>query len=82
MANARSHLQLSEERKGELLEDAPILPVASVDGDDSPHLSPMWFATDNASVLAFTTRGSSQKAKKLERDSRSCVGSWDHRKLG
>ena len=70
MANARARIQLTEEEQRELIEDARILQIASIDTDGRPHLVPMWFVFDDDGVMAFTTYGSSQKVKNLERDPR------------
>ncbi|PZC43936.1 MAG: Nitroimidazol reductase NimA, pyridoxamine 5'-phosphate oxidase superfamily [Chloroflexi bacterium] len=70
MANARSRIQLTEDEQRELIEDARILQIASIDPDGRPHLLPMWFVFDDQGAIAFTTYGSSQKVKDLERDPR------------
>lgn len=70
MANARARIQLTEEEQRELIEDARILQIASIDPDGRPHLVPMWFVFDDEGVIAFTTYGASQKVKNLERDPR------------
>lgn len=70
MANARARIQLTEEEQRELIEEARILQIASIDPDGRPHLVPMWFVYDDDGVMAFTTYGSSQKVKNLERDPR------------
>ena len=70
MPNARSRIQLTEEEQRELIETARILQIASINPDGRPHLIPMWFVLDDEGVLAFTTYGTSQKVRNLERDPR------------
>lgn len=70
MPNARSRIQLTNEEQRELIEDARILQIASINPDGRPHLVPMWFVYDDEGVLVFTTYGSSQKVKNLKRDPR------------
>jgi PPOX class probable F420-dependent enzyme len=70
MSNARDRIRLSEAEQHELLEDARVLQIASILPDGRPHLVPMWFARDDEGLLIFSTYGSSQKIKNLERDPR------------
>ena len=70
MPNARERIQLSELEQDELLEAARVLQIASISPDGRPHLVPMWFARDDEGLLVFSTYGTSQKIKNLERDPR------------
>jgi PPOX class probable F420-dependent enzyme len=70
MPNAQSRIELTAEEQRELIEDARILQIASIDPDGLPHLVPMWFVFDDEGVLTFTACGSSQKVKNLERNPR------------
>ncbi len=70
MPNARDRIRLTEAEQDELLETARVLQIASILPDGRPHLVPMWFARDDDGLLIFSTYGSSQKIKNLERDPR------------
>lgn len=73
MTNARSRLALTNDEERALLEEVRTLYVASIGTDGRPHLVPMWFALDDAGLIAFTTYGKSQKVRNLERDPRITV---------
>jgi PPOX class probable F420-dependent enzyme len=73
MTNARDRIRLTEGEQRELLEEARTLHVASILPNGRPHLVPMWFVVDDDGLLAFTTYGTSQKVKNLERDPRITV---------
>jgi PPOX class probable F420-dependent enzyme len=73
VTNRRSRIELSEEEQAELLRSARILQVASINADGRPHLVPMWFDFDDEGLLVFTTYGTSQKVRNLERDPRITV---------
>ncbi|MPZ99402.1 MAG: TIGR03618 family F420-dependent PPOX class oxidoreductase [Dehalococcoidia bacterium] len=73
MTNARARIQLTEAEQRELFAQSRILQVASINPDGTPHLVPMWFEVDDEGVLAFTTYGTSQKVRNLERDPRLTV---------
>jgi PPOX class probable F420-dependent enzyme len=73
MVNQRSRIELSDDEQREILEQARILQVASINKDGRPHLVPMWFVFDDAGRLAFTTYGRAQKVRNLERDPRITV---------
>lgn len=70
MPNARDRIRLTEAEQDELIEGAQTLQIASILPDGRPHLVPMWFARDDDGLLIFSTYGSSQKIKNLERDPR------------
>jgi PPOX class probable F420-dependent enzyme len=70
MTNARDRIRLTEAEQDELLGGARVLQIASILPDGRPHLVPMWFARDDDGLLIFSTYGSSQKIKNLERDPR------------
>lgn len=73
MTNARDRIRLTDAEQEQLLQHATVLQVASILPDGRPHLVPMWFVSDDEGLLAFTTYGSSQKIKNLERDPRITV---------
>lgn len=73
MPNPRAHLVLTETEQAELLRDARVLQVASINRDGTPHLVPMWFTLDDDGLIAFTTYGMSQKIRNLDRDERITV---------
>jgi PPOX class probable F420-dependent enzyme len=73
MPNPRARLVLTEAEQAELLREACTLQVASINRDGTPHLVPMWFVLDDEGLIAFTTYGTSQKVRNLERDPRITV---------
>lgn len=73
MPNPRTALVLTEAEQAELLREARVLQVASINRDGTPHLVPMWFTLDDDGLIAFTTYGTSQKVRNLERDPRITV---------
>ncbi len=73
MANARDRIRLTQAEQDELLEDARTIHIASLSPDGRPHLVPMWFARDDDGLIVFSTYGTSQKIKNLERDPRITV---------
>ena len=73
MTNRRSQITLSDEDQRTLLAEARTLYIASVNPDGRPHLVPMWFGIDDDGLIAFTTYGTSQKVRNLERDPRITV---------
>ncbi len=73
MPNPRAHLILTDAEQAELLREARILQVASINHDGTPHLVPMWFETDDDGVIVFTTYATSQKVLNLDRDPRITV---------
>ncbi|MEX1023375.1 MAG: TIGR03618 family F420-dependent PPOX class oxidoreductase [Dehalococcoidia bacterium] len=73
MPNSRAAIALTEDEQRELLSSARVLQVASLNPDGRPHLVPMWFELDDEGVLAFTTYGTAQKVRNLERDPRVTV---------
>lgn len=73
MPNRRAAIELTEDEQRELIAQARILQVASINADGRPHLVPMWFEVDDEGVIVFTTYGTSQKVVNLERDPRVTV---------
>ncbi len=73
MTNQRSRITLDEAEQRSLLQTARTLQIASIGPDGRPHLVPMWFALDEDGLIVFTTYGSSQKVRNLERDPRITV---------
>lgn len=73
MPNRRAAIELTEDEQRELVREARILQVASINADGRPHLVPMWFELDDEGLIVFTTYGTSQKVVNLERDPRVTV---------
>ena len=73
MANRRTAIQLSAEEQREFLATARTLQIATIGPSGQPHLVPMWFGVDDDGRIIFTTYGSAQKIKNLERDPRITV---------
>ena len=73
MPNPRARLALTDAEQRQLLEEARTLFVASIGADGRPHLVPMWFALNDAGLIAFTTYGTAQKVWNVERDPRITV---------
>lgn len=73
MPNPRAALALTKSEQAEILSEARVIQVASINRDGTPHLVPMWFAMDDEGVIAFTTYGTSQKTLNLERDPRITI---------
>ncbi|MEX2446709.1 MAG: TIGR03618 family F420-dependent PPOX class oxidoreductase [Dehalococcoidia bacterium] len=73
MPDRRSRIALTDEEQRDLLHEAKTLYIASIGPDGRPHLVPMWFAPDDEGLVAFTTYGTSQKVRNLERDPRITV---------
>ena len=73
MTNQRTSIELSDDDQHDLLANARTLQVASLNANGWPHLVPMWFAIDDDGLIAFTTYGTSQKVRNLERDPRITV---------
>ena len=73
MPNPRARLEMDEDEQRALLEEVRTLQVASIGADGRPHLVPMWFALDDEGRIVFTTYGTSQKVRNLERDPRITV---------
>ncbi len=73
MPNRRAAIALTDDEQRELIAQARILQVASLNADGRPHLVPMWFEMDDEGVIVFTTYGTSQKVVNLERDPRVTV---------
>ena len=73
MTSQRNRLELDEADQRALLASAATLQVASLGTDGWPHLVPMWFSTDDEGLIVFTTYGTSQKVRNLERAPRITV---------
>jgi PPOX class probable F420-dependent enzyme len=52
--------------------------LATVQGDGSPHVAPIWFALDGREIV-FTTGADTVKGKTLQRDSRAALCVDDER---
>ena len=70
MPSKRDRIRMSDEELRAYLAEGRTLQVASVGRDGRPHLVPMWYAVDDEGCVVFTTYGSSQKVRNLERDPR------------
>lgn len=73
MTSQRHSIELSEDDQRTLMATARTLQVASLNPTGWPHLVPMWFAVDDDGLIVFTTYGTSQKVRNLERDPRITV---------
>jgi len=73
VTNQRRRITLDEAEQRELIANARTLQVASIGPDGRPHLVPMWFGIDDDGLIVFTTYGTSQKVRNLERDPRITV---------
>lgn len=73
MPNPRARLVLTEAEQAELLNEARVLQVASINRDGTPHLVPMWFVLDDEGLITFTTYATAQKTLNLDRDPRVTV---------
>ena len=73
MTNQRNKIELDEGEQHDLLATARTLQVASLNPTGWPHLVPMWFCVDDDGLISFTTYGTSQKVRNLERDPRITV---------
>lgn len=73
MTNQRNSIELTEEEQQALFASARTLQVASLNPTGWPHLVPMWFCVDDDGLISFTTYGTSQKVRNLERDPRITV---------
>ncbi|MEI7924649.1 MAG: pyridoxamine 5'-phosphate oxidase family protein [Chloroflexota bacterium] len=73
MTNQRNKIELDEADQQELLATGRTLQVASLNPTGWPHLVPMWFCVDDEGLISFTTYGTSQKVRNLERDPRITV---------
>jgi PPOX class probable F420-dependent enzyme len=63
---------MTEEERNQFLATARTCRVATVNGDGSPHLTPLWFVWDGAS-LWLTSITQSQRWQNLQRDDRVAV---------
>ena len=70
MPSMRDRIRMSDEELRAYLAEGRTIQVASVGRDARPHLVPMWYAVDDEGCVVFTTYGSSQKVRNLERDPR------------
>ena len=65
-------IAMSEEERDEFLALQRTCRVATLNGDGSPHLTPLWFVWDGAS-LWLTSLTRSQRWENLQRDARVAV---------
>ena len=70
MPSQRRRIELTPEEQRDLIAAARTVQVASIGPHGWPHLVPMWFGVDEAGRIVFTTYGTSQKVRNLERDPR------------
>jgi len=70
---ARKHITMTEIEITEFLSSgAKVLQLATLGGDGSPHLAPMWFTMDDGKIV-FRSFTKSQKIVNLMRDPRLSV---------
>jgi PPOX class probable F420-dependent enzyme len=72
MAKSRDKIRMSEAEIAALFLECKSLQVATLGKDGAPHLTTLWFSTDDGRVL-FETYGKSQKVVNLRRDARIAV---------
>ena len=72
MADVRRVIRMTEAEVWRFIEERRNLQVASLNRDGSPHLTTLWFAVDDATVV-FDTYAKAQKAVNLLRDPRVSV---------
>jgi PPOX class probable F420-dependent enzyme len=69
---ARKDITMSDTEILEFLHDARVLQVATIGGDGTPHLAPMWFVVEDGKIV-FRSFSKSQKIVNLRRDPRLTV---------
>jgi PPOX class probable F420-dependent enzyme len=78
MAKSRDLVRMSEAEISAFLNNAHSLQVATLGKDGAPHLTTVWFAVHEGTIL-FETYGKSQKVVNLQRDPRIAVLAEDGR---
>lgn len=73
MANKRDSIRMSDEEIRTFIENGKDLQVATINKDGMPHLSTLWYATDDQGRICFETYEKSQKVVNLRRDPRISV---------
>lgn len=69
MPKRRSEIELTEEEKAAILDEARTIQIASNGHDGFPHIVAMWYAVVDGAIC-FSTYGQSQKVMNLRRDPR------------
>ena len=64
------HLMSEAEWKAFLSDEPRTAKLATVRGDGSPHVAPIWIALDDDGTVVFTTHAESLKGRTLRRDPR------------
>jgi PPOX class probable F420-dependent enzyme len=72
MAKQRDKVRMTDDEVDDFLWASKTLIVSSLDRDGAPHLTALWFAHHEGTIL-FETYGSSQKVVNLRRDPRVAV---------
>lgn len=72
MPSRRSAITMSEPEVHRFLDEERVMTCASIGPGGRPHLMPLWYVRDGATLLAWTY-GKSQKVRNLERDARATV---------
>jgi PPOX class probable F420-dependent enzyme len=72
MAKQRDKVRMTDEEVEAFLVNAKTLVVSTLDKEGAPHLTALWFALQEGTIL-FETYGSSQKVVNLRRDPRVAV---------
>jgi PPOX class probable F420-dependent enzyme len=81
MAKARDIVRMSEAEIADFLAGAHNLQVATLGKDGAPHLTTVWFAVHEGTIL-FETYGKAQKVVNLRRDPRIAVLAEDGKSYG
>jgi len=61
--------EMTPEQRDAFLRETRIAKLATLNGDGSPNVVPIWFEWDGREALLFTARGSA-KVRRIERDPR------------
>jgi len=72
MPKRRELVQMSKDEIWEFIETQKTIQVATINRDGTPHVVPLWFATEDGQIV-LETFTKSQKVVNLERDDRITV---------
>jgi len=72
MPSRRSAISMSEAELARFLDEERVLTCATLGPNGRPHLMPLWYVPDGATLLGWTY-GKSQKARNVERDPRATL---------
>jgi PPOX class probable F420-dependent enzyme len=72
MPSRRSEIAMSEDEIRRFIDEERVVTCATLGPGGRPHLMPLWYVRDGATILAWTF-GKSQKVRNLERDPRATL---------